>query len=102
MKDQNETTINWKSIDYEIKSEYHSDLQCQNYSAVISGVQESDGRISIFPDFKTNNDYLHPQEFTFFHSDPDRVIAIAKMMQAFAETIKENNKKSIDISAKPC
>lgn len=102
MKDQNETTINWKSINYDIQSDYHSDLQCQNYTAKISGVQESDGRISVYPDFKSNTDYLHPQEFTFFHSDPDRVIAVAKMIQAFAETVKENNKKTIDISEKTC
>lgn len=90
---ENKVTIQQKSRTYDVKLGYHSDLMCQNYDADVYCVQESDGRVTIRPD---GNPMV--VGFVFDHSDPDRVIAIARMMLAFAEMAKEDNKKSIDIS----
>lgn len=89
-----EISIKEKSRVYDIKFEYHSDLMCENYDAEILAIQESDNRVTFSPKDK------YDDGFTFKHSDPDRVIAIAKMMQAFAEMAKKDNKKAIDISSK--
>ena len=87
MENQNPKIIR-RSVTYDIKTQYHSDLMCQNYDVKITAIKESDGRISFKPDFKNNTDYLHPDDFTFFHSDPDRVMAIAAMMWEFAKKQK--------------
>lgn len=88
-------TIQQKSRTYDVKLEYHSDFMCQNYDAEVYCVQESDGRITIRPD---GNPIA--VGFVFEHSDPDKVIAVARMMQAFAEMVKyENNKRHIDKGA---
>jgi len=81
-----------KEIIYDITFEYHSDLMCQNYDAKIRAIEEPDGRITFKPD---NEGY---DTFIFDHSDPDCVIAITNMMKAFAEMIKEENKKGIDLN----
>lgn len=89
-------TIQPKTRTYDVKLGYHSDLMCQNYDAEVYCVQESDGRVTIRPD---GNPMV--VGFVFEHSDPDRVIAVARMMQAFAEMVKyENDKNNIDISNK--
>ena len=89
-------TIQQKSRTYDVKLGYHSDFMCQNYDAELYCVQESDGRITIRPD---GNPIA--VGFVFEHSDPDRVIAVARMMQAFAEMAKyENNERHIDITDK--
>ena len=90
----NQVKIEEKAKTYDIKLEYHSDLMCENYDAEILAVQESDGRITFSPKDK------YEDSFTFRHSDPDRVIAITKMIQAFAEMAKQGNKSTIDISDK--
>lgn len=90
----NQVKIEEKAKTYDIKLEYHSDLMCENYDAEILAIQESDGRITFSPKNK------YEDSFTFKHSDPDRVIAIAKMIQAFAEMAKEENKNTIDLSDK--
>lgn len=88
--------IQQKSRTYDAKLGYHSDLMCQNYDAEVYCVQESDGRVTIRPD---GNPIA--VGFVFEHSDPDRVIAVARMMQAFAEMVKyENNKHHIDTTDK--
>lgn len=74
--------IKEKSRSYDIKFEYHSNLMCENFDAKIHAVQEPDGRIS----FATGTGY---RSFEFIHSDPDRVIAIAEMLKAFAEKVKK-------------
>lgn len=91
---ENKITISPKAKTYDIKLQYHSDLMCENYDAEILAVQESDGRITFSPKDK------YEDSFTFKHSDPDRVIAVTKMIQAFAEMAKNENKKPIDISNK--
>lgn len=87
--------IQQKSRTYDVKLGYHSDLMCQNYDAEVYCVQESDGRVTVRPD---GNPIA--VGFVFDHSDPDRVIAVAKMMQAFAEMVKEESKNTIDMSIK--
>ena len=89
-------TIQQKSRTYDVKLGYHSDFMCQNYDAAVYCVQEADGRVTIRPD---GNPIA--VGFVFEHSDPDRVIAVARMMQAFAEMVKyENNKRHIDMNNK--
>lgn len=92
---ENKITISPKSKMYDIKMQYHSDLMCENYDAEIVAIQESDNRITFSAKTKHFVD-----GFVFNHSDPDRVIAIARMMQSFAEMVKNENKKPIDISNK--
>lgn len=89
MNNQN-IAISQRSIKYDIKMQYHSDLMCENYDAEITAIKESDGKITLRP----NNNFY--REFLFEHSDPDRVIAIASMMGAFAKMVKEENGKNID------
>lgn len=90
---ENKITISPKAKTYDIKLQYHSDLMCENYDAEILATQESDNRITFSPKTEKFID-----GFVFDHSDPDRVIAIARMMQSFAEMVKNENKKPIDIS----
>lgn len=91
---ENKITISPKAKTYDIKMQYHSDLMCENYDAEIHASHISDGRITILP-----REHLGAG-FVFESSDPDRVITIAKMILAFAEMAKEENKKPIDISNK--
>ena len=90
----NQVKIEEKAKTYDIKLEYHSDLMCENYDAEILAVQESDGRITFSPKDK------YEDSFTFKHSDPDRVIAITKMILAFAKMAKRENKSTIDMNDK--
>lgn len=92
----NQINIEEKETLYGITYTYHSDMKCQNYDATITGIEESDGSISIRP---WVNDAFDGRLFEFSHSDPDRVIAIAQMMLSFAQMVKNNNKKSIDTDA---
>lgn len=87
----NQVNIEERSTEYDITNTYHSDMKCENYDAIIIGTTHSDGKISVEP-----NDCGRVFEFT--HSDPDRVIAIANMMLAFAQMVKNENKKTIDTS----
>lgn len=102
----NQINIEEKQTIYDVKYTYHSDMMCQNYDAQISAEEEPDGKISLYPVFeKSNNKYpfldfpKDSESFSFIHSDPDRVIAIAQMMIAFAHMVKNNNKNSIDTNA---
>ena len=88
---QQEIKIEEMSTQYDITAKYHSDLMCQNYDAKILGVSEGDNRISIYPNGCC-------QGFEFVHSDPDLVIAIANMILSFAQMVKKENQKAIDIS----
>ena len=92
MKPQ-EISIAQKQTIYDITFEYHSDLMCQNYDAKITAIEEPNGKITFLPN---DGDY---DAFVFDNSDPDRVLAIANMMKAFAEMVKQENKKSIDLSS---
>ena len=94
MKPQ-EINISHIETAYDITFEYHSDLMCQNYDAKITAIEGSDGRIT----FRPINYDGWCNAFVFEHSDPDRVLAIANMMKAFAEMVKQENKKSIDLSS---
>jgi hypothetical protein len=93
MNPLNQVNIEEKKTVYDVKYTYHSDMKCQNYDAVITGIEEADGNVTVRP--WTNNAY-DGGFFEFNHSDPDRVIAIAQMMLSFAQMVKKNNKKNID------
>lgn len=93
----NDITITEKSTTYDIKYGYHSDLMCENYDAEVHASHHHDGRITISPNGH------HGCGFVFEHSDPDRVIAIARMILAFADMAKKDNAKfstTIDTSIK--
>lgn len=92
----NQINIKEKSTDYDVNLSYHSDLMAQNYDAKIKITEWNDNRISIYPD--AGHEWYTDKSFTFEHSDPDRVIAIAQMILASAQMVKNHNKKSIDVS----
>lgn len=92
MNPLNQVNIEEKETIYDIKLSYHSDRKCQNYDAVMTGVEEVNGTVTIRP---WGSDNFQGSFFEFNHSDPDRVIAIAQMMLSFAQMVK-NNKKTID------
>lgn len=96
MNPLNQVNIEEKETIYDIKLSYHSDKKCQNYDAIITGVEEADGSLSIRP---WGGDVFNGNFFEFSHSDPDRAIAIAQMMMAFAQMVKNNNNKPIDTSS---
>lgn len=83
---------------YNIKYTYHSDAKCQNYDVEIMASMEADGKITLKP----GNEQAWGESFTFKHSDPDRAIAIANMIRAFAEMAKNENKKTIDMLDEAC
>lgn len=85
-------SIEEKKTIYDVKYTYHSDRTCQDYDAKIIGIEEGNGKVSIEPD---NCGKI----FEFYNSDPDRVIAIAQMMMAFAQMVKDKNNKPIDTNA---
>lgn len=85
---ENQINIEEKKTLYDITYMYHSGMKCQNYEAKIIGIEEENGRLSLEPD-RCNG-------FEFQNSDPDRVIAIAQMMMAFAQMVKNKNNKPID------
>lgn len=87
----NQVTIEEKSTTYEVTLPYHSDLMAENYDARISVIEEDDNRLSIYP--RGGGGF-----FEFAHSDPDRAIAIAQMIMAAAQMVKNHNKKGIDTS----
>lgn len=91
MNPLNQVNIEEKETIYDVKLSYHSDMKCQNYDVEIVGVEHADGSVTL----KKPNGY---HNFEFFHSDPDRVIAIAQMMLSFAQMAKNENKKDIDTS----
>lgn len=91
MNPLNEVNIEEKSTIYDVKLAYYSDRKCQNYTAELEAMEEADGTVSLVPN-------AHGNSFDFYHSDPDRVIAVAQMMLAFAQMVKNNNKKTIDVT----
>ena len=99
-------TIEQKDTTYKVKATYHSDSMCQNYDVDFTAIEHNDGRITFLPRIdspKTKYPFLEwPQDeeaFSFLHSDPDRIIALSSMMKSFAEMVKKENKKSIDLDS---
>lgn len=88
-KPYQEIKIDETFTSYNVLATYHSDRKCQNYDAQIEAVEWSDGTISLSPNGRGH-------AFEFCHSDPDRIIALAEMMKAFAQMVKKNNQKTID------
>lgn len=106
MNPLNQVNIEEKSTEYSVKLSYHSDLKCENYDAEILAIEETGGKISLYPVYEQSSSKYpfldFPKDtdaFNFVHSDPDRVIAVAQMMLAFAQAIKKENQKAIDMDA---
>lgn len=89
----NQINIEELSTTYDIKMTYHSDIKCENYDVNIIGLEFPDGRVTIKP----SNTFFPDSGFQFIESDPDRVIAIAQMIIGFAQMVKNENKKSVDM-----
>ena len=90
----NEINIEEQSTIYSVSLTYHSDMKCENYDVSIECAQYPNGKISVRP----GKTFFPEDGFKFLGSDPDRVIAIAQMMMAFAQMVKNSNKK-LDLSA---
>ena len=88
MNPLNQVNIEEKRTVYDVSLTYHSDKKCQNYDAEIEAIEETDGTITVSPNHCG-------RAFEFYHSDPDRIIAIAQMMISFAQMAKNNNAKPI-------
>ena len=88
----NQVNIEEKETIYDIKLSYHSDRKCQNYDAIMTGVEEVNGAVTIRP---WGSDNFKGSFFEFDHSDPDRVIAIAQMMIGFANMVKTIMSKKV-------
>ena len=84
---QQQVTIEEVSTLYNIDNTYHSDLMAPNYTVKAFGTGEADNRITLTPGVGASS------SFTFCHSDPDRVIAIANMLLSFAQMAKNESKK---------
>lgn len=95
---QQEIKIEEQSTTYNIKLQYHSDMKCENYDVNIIGTELPNGKTTIQP----ANTFFPDNGFQFIESDPDRVIAIAQMIMAFAQMVKRNNQKTIDTSEDAC
>ena len=109
MNPLNQVNIEEKSTEYAVKLSYHSDMKCENYDAEICGVQEPDGRLSLYPVYENSSSKYpfldfpkDPEAFGFIHSDPDRVIAVAQMMLSFAQMVKSENRKGLDTTSNEC
>lgn len=87
---ENQINIEEKKTLYDITYTYHSDMKCQNYDVSIVGIEEANGRVTLEPRLEVSYETgLTESSFLFDHSDPDRVIAIAQMMMAFAQMVKK-------------
>lgn len=92
MNPLNQVNIEETATRYDVKLTYHSDLKCENYDVAITGIELPNNKITIQP----SNTFFSDDGFKFIESDPDRVIAIAQMMLAFAQMAKNNSKKTVD------
>lgn len=92
MSPLNQVNIEEVATKYDVRLAYHSSLKCENYDAEITGIELPGGKVTIQP----SKTFFANDGFKFVESDPDRVIAIAQMMIAFAQMVKNNNKKTID------
>ena len=88
----NQISIEEGPTEYNVKYTYHSDLKCENYDVEITGIEFPNNKVTIQP----SNTFFPKEGFMFVESDPDRVIAIAQMMMAFAQMVKNKNNKPID------
>lgn len=92
---QQQINIEEQSTTYDVSYTYHSDMKCENYDVSIMGIEFPNGKVTIKP----SNTFFPDSGFMFIESDPDRAIAIAQMIIAFAHMVKNNNQKSLDTDA---
>ena len=89
MNPLNQVNIQEQSTTYDIDMSYHSDCRGDDDIAEVRGIEHVNGTVSLYP--WVNGVDWTKQSFTFIHSDPDRVIAVAQMMMAFAKMVKDHN-----------
>ena len=94
MSPLNQVNIVEKETVYDIDMSYHSSHTDEDHDVEIRGAQHADGTITIYP--WSGGASWTERDFTFVHSDPDRVIAIAQMMMAFAQMVKNSSKITVD------
>lgn len=90
MNPLNQVNIEEVSTEYNIKLRYFSERKNKDYDAVIKGIEEVDGKVTLQAEHGGHS----CNEFEFIHSDPDRVIAIAQMILAFAQMVKNNKSRT--------
>ena len=92
---QDNLTIRKVSTTYAVGLPYYSERKGEENEAEIIAIEEADGTITMKP----GNMHAWADEFVFKHSDPDRLIAVAKLLQGFAQAIKSKDVKPIDTHA---
>ena len=97
MSPLNQVNIEEKETTYDVDMSYHSNRTGNDHDVEIRGIQHTDGTVSVYPWSGGIN--WSKRDFTFIGSDPDRVIAIAQMMLAFAQMVKNENSKRVDTNA---
>ena len=84
----NEINIKEERVVYRLDTEYCSDMREVNCTAQITGIKNENGTVTLFPEGKRLNN-----EFVFDNSDPDKVIAVARLMMGMAQMVKDNNNR---------
>lgn len=90
MNPLNQIEIEEVSTQYAARMNYFSDKKQKAYEAKIGIIEYNTGKISL-----TNE--LHSSVFEFVNSDPDRVLAVATLMQTAAKMVKDHQ-KDVDTS----
>lgn len=86
MTQLNQVNIEETSTNYTVTLAYHSNRKDKDENAEILVTEHYDGAITI----ETGRSY---GRFEFNRSDPDRVIAIAQMIMAAAQMVKNHNEQ---------
>lgn len=84
----NEINIKEERVVYGLDTEYCSDMREVNCTAQIMGIKNANGTVTLLPDGKRGSN-----EFVFDNSDPDKVIAVARLMMGMAQMVKDNNNR---------
>lgn len=84
----NEINIKEERVLYKLDTGYCSDMREVNCTAQITGIKNANGTVTLLPEGKRLN-----SEFVFDNSDPDKVIAVARLMMGMAQMVKDNNNR---------
>lgn len=90
MNPLNQIEIEEVSTQYTASMNYFSDKKQKTYEAKIGITEYNTGKMSL------NNEF-HSSVFEFVNSDPDRVLAVATLMQTAAKMVKDHQ-KDVDTS----
>lgn len=82
--------INMKKerVVYRLDTEYCSDMRGADCTAQITGIKNANGTVTLLPEGKCVGN-----EFVFDNSDPDKVIAVARLIMGMAQMVKDNNNR---------